>query len=137
MAFTVLANLFMEEFEEKTIAKAPHPPKFWRRYIDDTGVVTKKEHEDELFQHINQQHKSIKFTFEQEGDDNSLLVLVIRMIRENNSITTDIYRKVTHTDQCLQWTSNHPVHQKLGIVRTLMHHAETLIKDEGKIKIES
>ena len=49
----VLANLFMEEFEEKAIAKAPHPPKFGGRYIDDTGVVIKKEYEDELFQQIN------------------------------------------------------------------------------------
>ena len=43
---------------------------------------------------------------------------------------------LTHTDQCLQWSSNHPVHHKLGIVRTLMHHTETLIKDEGRVKIE-
>ena len=58
------------------------------------------------------------------------------MIRENGSITTDIYRKATHTDQYLQWTSNHPVHQKLGIVRTLIHSAETLNEDEGRVKIE-
>ena len=56
------------------------------------------------------------------------------MSRENNSITTDIYRKAIHTDQYLQWISNHPVHQKLGIVRTLMHHAETLIKDKRRMK---
>ena len=63
-------------------------------------------------------------------------MLDIRMIRANDSITTDIYRKATLTDQYLQWASNHPVHQKLGIVRTLMHHAETLIKDEARVKIE-
>ena len=58
------------------------------------------------------------------------------MIRENGSITTNIYRKVTHTYQYLQLTSNQPVHQKLRIVRTLMHLAETPIKDEVKVKIE-
>ena len=51
----VLANLFMEEFEEKAIAEAPTPPKFWGRYVDDTGVVVLNKHEDELFQHINKQ----------------------------------------------------------------------------------
>ena len=80
----VLAKLFKEEFEEKAIAEAPH---FWGRYIDDTGVVIKKEYEDELFQHINQQHNSIKFTIEQ--DDNSFPMLDLRMIREH-SITTNI-----------------------------------------------
>ena len=77
------------------------------------GVVTKKEHDNELFKYINQQHNSIKFTIEQEGKDNSLPMLDIRMIRDNNRITTDIYTKATHTDQYVQWTSNNPVHQKL------------------------
>ena len=32
---------------------------------------------------------------------------------------------------------NLSVHQKLGIVRMLIHRAETLIKDEGSVKIET
>ena len=63
------------------------PPTFWGRYVDDTEVVVQKKHEDELFQHINKQHKRIRFTIEQEGDDNSLPMLDIQMIRENGSIT--------------------------------------------------
>ncbi|KAI8509507.1 hypothetical protein Bbelb_133550 [Branchiostoma belcheri] len=40
-------------------------------------------------------------------------------------------RLASVTDHYLQWSSNHPVQQKLGIVRTLMHRARanTLIKD--------
>ena len=131
----VLANLFMEEFEKKFLATAPHPPKFWGRYVDDTGVVNKKEHEEELFQHINKQHPSIKFTIEKE-ENNTLPMLDVKMIRQDNSISTDVYRKPTHTDQYLLWTSHHPVHQKLGIVKTLMHRADTLIKDEELRKKE-
>ena len=63
----VLTNLLVEEFEEKAIAEAPHPPKLWGRYVDNTGVVIQKMYENELFQHINQQHNSIKFTIEQES----------------------------------------------------------------------
>ena len=58
------------------------------------------------------------------------------MIRENNSITTNIYSKAADTDQYLQWTFNHPLHQKLSIVRIWVHRAETLIKDEWRIKTE-
>ena len=131
----ILANLFMEEFEEKALTTAPHPPKFWARYVDDTGVVTKKLHEEELFNHINRQHPSIKFTIETEVD-NSLPMLDLKLNRTNNTITADIYRKPTHTDHYLQWSSHHPVQQKLGIVCTLMHRADTIISDNNLKKVE-
>mgnify|MGYP001824971233 CR=1 FL=1 len=132
----VLSNLFMEYFEEKALTSAPHPPRFWGRYVDDTGVIIKKEYEQELFDHINSQHNSIKFTIEKEDKDNSLPMLDLKLIRKDNTITTDIYRKPTHTDHYLQWSSHHPVQQKIGVVRTLMHRAETLIRDEERRKVE-
>ncbi|XP_019613587.1 PREDICTED: adhesion G-protein coupled receptor G7-like [Branchiostoma belcheri] len=127
----VLANLFIEEFERKALHTAPHRPKFWGRYVDDTGVVNRQEHEQELFDHINTQHDSIKFTIERE-QNNRLPMLDVMMVRNpDNTITTDVFRKETHTDHYLQWSSNHPVQQKLGIVRTLMHRANTLIEDHA------
>ena len=131
----VLSNLFMEEFEKKALLSAPNPPKFWGRYVDDTGVVIKKDHEDELFNHINNIHESIQFTIEKEQED-TLPMLDLKLIRKDNKVTTDIYRKPTHTDHYLQWSSHHPASQKVGVVRTLMHRAETLIKDEDLRKIE-
>ena len=38
-----------------------------------------------------------------------------------------VYRKVTHTDQYLQFQSYHPLNQKLGVVKTLYHRANTII----------
>ena len=115
-----LSNLFMEKFEDKVLVEDPHPAKFWGRY-DDTGVITKKIHEDQLFQHISQQYHSTKFIIEKEGEDQSLPMLDLKLKREGNSITTDIYWKPTHTDQYLLWSSHHSLQQKLGTVRTLMH----------------
>ena len=68
----VLANPFVGEFEKKAITEVPHPSTFWGRYVDDARVVIRKEHEDELCQHINQQHNGIKFTIEEEVEENSL-----------------------------------------------------------------
>ncbi|KAI8507128.1 hypothetical protein Bbelb_155670 [Branchiostoma belcheri] len=117
------------ETRPETCIGLGHRPKFWGRYVDDTGVVNRQEHEQELFDHINTQHDSIKFTIERE-QDNRLPMLDVMMVRNpDNTITTDVFRKETHTDHYLQWSSNHPVQQKLGIVRTLMHRANTLIED--------
>ena len=60
----------------------------------------------------------------------------IMVIREGNRITIGIYRKETHTHHYLQWSSHHPVYQKLAIVRTLMHRTDTLITDITGRKIK-
>ena len=127
--FSGFLNLFMEYFEEKALNEAPHPHKYWGRYVDDTGVLTKYIYEEELFDHINKQRPNIKFTIEREDQDNSLQMLDLKLIRTDNTILTDIYWKPIHTDQYLQWTSHPPVQQNLVIEQTLMYRADTLIAE--------
>ena len=54
-------------------------------------VVCCSLHEEELFNHINRQHPSIKFTIETEVD-NSLPMLDLKLNRTNNTIIADIYQ---------------------------------------------
>ena len=65
----VIADLYMEAFEEQTSATAPEPPRIWKRCVDDTFTVMKQHKADNFRSHLNQQHPSIRFTMETENNN--------------------------------------------------------------------
>ena len=62
----IVANLFMENFEEKAIHTAPHPPYFWKRYVDDTFTILESSHRRAFLDHINSIDQHIQFTCEEQ-----------------------------------------------------------------------
>ena len=63
-------NLYMESFEQKAFATAPHQPRCWRRYVDDTHTILKKFHSQEFTDHLNWVDDDIKWAT--EGDLHSI-----------------------------------------------------------------
>ena len=107
----VIANLYMEEFEERAIATATYKPKIWKRYVDDTFTVFGKSYVDGLLQHLNSQQPTIRFTMEIEKDNTIISFLDTSVSRDSNGLlTTTVYRKPTHTDQYLAYDSHHPIY---------------------------
>ena len=114
----VIANLYMEEFEERAIAAATYKPKIWKRYVDDTFTVLGKDYVDGFLQHLNSQQPTIRFTMEIEKD-NTIPFPDTSVLRDSSGLlTTTVYRKPTHTDQYLAYDSQHPQSVKRGIYTT-------------------
>ena len=132
----LIANIFMEEFEVKALNSFPHPPSLWLRFVDDTFVINKAEHSQDLLQHINNQDPHIQFTVEptQQGSLPFLNTLVI--IEPDNTFITTIYRKPTHADQYLHWDSNHHITAKQSVFNTLEHRAKTVSSSQDKMDRE-
>ena len=49
----IVANIYMEAFENRAISTALHPPWMWQRYVDDTFVIQHHLHKKEFIHHIN------------------------------------------------------------------------------------
>ena len=121
----VVANLYMEEFEGKGISASPHPPHLWKCFVDDTFVVIKSTHRDEFLKHINSIDEGIQFTAETTKADDSMPFLDTLVIPQSDgSLTSTVFKKPTHTDQCLQWNSHHAISTKYSVISTLFHRAK-------------
>ena len=60
----IVANLYMEDFEIKAINTAEHPPRIWKRYVDDNLLVTESAKKKKFLEHINNMGQHIQFTTE-------------------------------------------------------------------------
>ena len=49
------------------------------------------------------------------------------------SISTKVYRKDTHTDQYLNFSSNHLLEHKRGVMTTLMNMVDRLVSEETEL----
>ena len=126
----IVANLFMEWFEENALNTFKYEITIWRRYIDDTMVALCEDLIEDLTQHINSIHPAIKFTREEESN-NKIAMLDTKFTRSPaGTLTFSVYRKPTHTDQYLQFDSNQPLQHKLGVIKTLHHRCNTICSNE-------
>ena len=128
----VLANLYMEFFEEMAIDTATHKPTLWIRYVDDTFVIwTHGDSELQAFLgHLNSLRESIQFTMEEE-EQGQLPFLDVLVKRKGSNLTTSVYRKPTSTDGYLNYQSNHHPAIKLGTITCLRKRAHNICSQEN------
>ena len=81
---------------------------------------------------LNSIDSHINFTIEQE-QNGQLSFLDTIVTRNNGSLIVNVYRKPTHTDRYLDYSSHHDKQHKISTARTLLHRAVHLPNtNEGK-----
>ena len=64
----VIANMVMEDVEQRALATSPVKPFFWKRYVDDVISAVSGYEAERLLSHLNSAESSIQFTLECEKD---------------------------------------------------------------------
>jgi hypothetical protein len=114
----------MQDLESKAVTNNDDI-KTWDRYVDDVLATVKKDKTDDILQTINNTTKNIKFTKEEEQDNKLAFLDVLITKTDNGTLTTQVYRKKTHTDQILNYNSNHPTQHKVSCIKTLFNRIDT------------
>jgi hypothetical protein len=126
----VVSNIYMEHFEKLALDTTEYKPTKWLRYVDDMFIVWPHGPDklQEFYHHINNLRPSIQFTMERESN-NHLPFLDVLVTKNGSFLSTNVYRKPTHTGRYLHFESNHPHHVKRGVVRSLIHRASIICQD--------
>ena len=122
----IVANLVMEDVENRALSTYYSPPLFWKRYVDDICTAMEEYSIEEFQDHLNSIEPSIKFTSESESDGKLAFLDTEITHHEDGSMTTTVYRKKTHTDKYLSFDSHHPMAHKNAVARTLFKRAEVI-----------
>ena len=133
----IVANLFMEDLKVQAIRTSTTPPTLWKRFVDDTFTIIKKNNRDSFLQHLNSIHPNTKFTCEEVREDGSMPFSGILITpEEDGSLKTSVFRKPTHTDLYLQWDSHHTIPSKYSVAGTLYHSEITVCSNPQLLQEE-
>ena len=78
--------------------------------------------------YLNSIDPSIQFTYKYSRD--SIEFLDVLVIKEENSISTDLFVKETDSHQFLHFSSCHPFHTKKGIPYSQAHRIRRICSDD-------
>ena len=118
----LMANTFMSSIKAKLKANGTIPD-FYKRYADDIfTIVSDIAAAETLHQALNNAHPSLSFTMEIEVEG-KLPFLGMRIIREENTIHTEVYRKPTNKGLLLHYQSHTDERYKKSLLRTMLHRA--------------
>ena len=103
---------FSMEFLTKFLRNVEFLPNVYKRYVDYIFVTFNSYSQVLKFvDYMNHQHPNIKFTFEVEK--NIFSFLDVKICRENNKLTTSVFRKPTFSGVFINFDSFVPYHTNM------------------------
>ena len=132
----VVAEIVMQNIEERALATYKRTLPLWLRYVDDTFTAVHKDEIDEFLEHLNGQNADIQFTKEIE-ENGKIPFLDCLVTRDNNELRTTIYRKPTHTGRLLDQSSYNPTSHKATTIRTLTRSAQLVCDSPDSLTDEN
>jgi len=118
----VLADLVMQDLENKAIDKLDFSFPFYYRYVDDILLLTPAEKVDSILNTFNNIHDRLKFTVEYE-ENRSISFLDLNLSVQNDVLYIDWHKKVTCSGRYLHYYSGHPICHKIGTIYGLIDRA--------------
>ena len=134
---SLMADVIMNYVIDKALEITPqlHRPNFYR-YVDDCfATFTEPTSIDIFFNNLNSIHKQIQFPKEIESN-NSLAFLDVLIEKSDSGINTSTYRKPTHTDLLLKYSSFSPTRYKRNLINNLLQRSFTICNSYLKIDSE-
>ncbi|KAI4484546.1 hypothetical protein M0804_007112 [Polistes exclamans] len=129
-ASPILANIVMRFILKMVEGMLHFYVPFLKVYVDDIVTAIQKDGIALTIKTFNSVNKKIQLTIKVENNK-TLPFLDLSIIRkEDGSILTDWYVKPTCSGRCLNYKSNHPISQKIGVVKGLLFRALTLSSKE-------
>ena len=132
-SFLAEAVICMQDLEKRSVT-GNKDIKTWKRYVDDVLATVKKDKTDDILHSINNTTENIRFTNEEEHN-NQIAFLDVLLTRTNDgTINTQVYRKKTHTDQILNFNSNHPTQHKIICITTYLTESTHIVTQNKQSK---
>ena len=138
----VVAEIVMQNTEERALTTCRRTIPLWLRYVDDTFTAVHKDEIDEFHDHLNKQNADIQFTREVE-EDGKLPFLDCLVSRDENTPTTnnslqktDAYRQRIH-DRLLDELSYNPTSHKAKTIKTLKRRAQLVCNTPDSLSDEN
>ncbi|XP_044574368.1 uncharacterized protein LOC123258432 [Cotesia glomerata] len=121
----VIANIVMNYVIGQILMLLPFDVHFLRLYVDDTIVAIPEGEVNNILELFNSFDSNIQFTLEVEKD-NSLSFLDVLVKRPDGKLLTDWFIKPISSGRLLNWNSNHPRSQKIGMIKGLLDRMSRL-----------
>ncbi|MEL7308687.1 MAG: hypothetical protein AAGK05_13000, partial [Pseudomonadota bacterium] len=118
------AIIFMNFVENQILLELGEKIIIWKRYIDDVFLVYKDLRSSEILEQCNDVHPNICFTFEAPvNGELPYLDVKLKIGDKGNKFVTTLYQKPCHSNAVIPWSSHHPRHVKINILKNDIQRA--------------